>query len=571
MITVTKVAGSNAVLSGLFFDPPSTPGSDVLNVTGVPAMAPAGAPETFTVTALEPNGNIDPTYLGTVHFTSTDSHAVLPAYYTFTRADGGTHVFTATFETAGVQSITATDTSTASITGSESSISVQPAAAHTLTVTGLANPATAGSAGSFTVTAYDQYGNVATGYAGTIHVTSSDSQAVLPGNYTFMPNDAGVHTFSATLKTSGVQSITATDTSTASIVGSDLNISVQPAAAYSLKVTGLANPATAGTASNFTVTAYDQYGNVATGYAGTIHFASSDSQAVLPGNYSFKSNDAGIHTFSATLNTAGVQWITTTDTSTATITGSASVTVNAGSSASAVFVKTDTTTLGSWIGVYGKDGYSLAGNATSYPAYVTVSTAGESNFTWVASSAATRALQNASGTGRLAACWYSTSSFTIRANFTDGQAHDFAVYAIDWDTTVRSERIQITSAATGAVLDTESISNFSGGAYLQWQVTGSVVITVTKVAGSNAVLSGLFFDAPTTTASSLATATFVSQSDTTQDAWTALGVVPADPDTDGATSNGPGDGRIRPLRGSQSDQLNQFPAFAKRRLLRSIR
>ena len=286
-----------------------------------------------------------------------------------------------------------------------------------MTVAGFANPVTAGTGAYFTVTAYDQYGNIATGYAGTIQFASTDSQSVLPGNYTFTTNDAGVHTFSATLQTAGVQSITATDTSTASIAGSQSNISVHPAAANFLTVTGLANPATAGTASNFTVTAYDQYGNVATGYAGTIHFSSSDSQAVLPGNYTFTTNDAGVHTFSATLKTAGVQSITATDTSTATITGSASVTVNAGSSASAVFVKTDTTTLGSWIGVYGKDGYSLAGNATSYPAYVTVSTAGESNFTWVASSAATRALQNASGTGRLAACWYSTSSFTIRGEF----------------------------------------------------------------------------------------------------------------------------------------------------------
>jgi len=31
-----------------------------------------------------------------------------------------------------------------------------------------------------------------------------------------------------------------------------------------------------------TVTAFDQYGNIATGYTGTVHFGSSDGQAVLP-------------------------------------------------------------------------------------------------------------------------------------------------------------------------------------------------------------------------------------------------------------------------------------------------
>jgi len=69
--------------------------------------------------------------------------------------------------------------------------------------------------------------------------------------------------------------------------------------------------ATAGTAFSFTVTAQDQFNNTATGYAGTIHFASSDAQAVLPTN-STLSNGTG--TFNATLKTAGSQTISATDT-----------------------------------------------------------------------------------------------------------------------------------------------------------------------------------------------------------------------------------------------------------------
>ena len=262
-------------------------------MTGLANPATAGTASNFTVSAYDQYGNVATGYSGTIHLTSSDSQAVLPGNYTFTTNDAGVHTFSATLKTSGVQSITATDTATASIMASELNISVKPAAAYSLTVTGLANPATAGTASNFTVTAYDQYGNVATGYSGTIHLTSSDSQSVVPGNYTFTTNDAGVHTFSATLKTAGMQSITATDTATASIMGSELNIGVKPAAAYSLTVTGLANPATAGTASNFTVSAYDQYGNVATGYAGTIHFTSGDSQAMLPSNYTFTTGDAG--------------------------------------------------------------------------------------------------------------------------------------------------------------------------------------------------------------------------------------------------------------------------------------
>ena len=36
-----------------------------------------------------------------------------------------------------------------------------------------------------------------------------------------------------------------------------------------------------------TVTAYDAYGNVATGYTGTVAFTSSDPQACFPADYTF--------------------------------------------------------------------------------------------------------------------------------------------------------------------------------------------------------------------------------------------------------------------------------------------
>ena len=51
---------------------------------------------------------------------------------------------------------------------------------------------------------------------------------------------------------------------------------------------------TPGVAFTFTVTALDAYGNVATGYIGTVQFSSSDAAASLPVNYTFTSSDAGI-------------------------------------------------------------------------------------------------------------------------------------------------------------------------------------------------------------------------------------------------------------------------------------
>src|SRR2546421_466809 len=76
--------------------------------------------------------------------------------------------------------------------------------------------ATAGSAFSFTVVALDQSNTPAPGYPGTVHFTSTDAAAALPANSTLT---TGVVTFSATLRTAGNQTITATDTATSSITG----------------------------------------------------------------------------------------------------------------------------------------------------------------------------------------------------------------------------------------------------------------------------------------------------------------------------------------------------------------
>src|SRR5262249_25269242 len=136
----------------------------------------------------------------------------------------------------GSRSITATDTATSSITGTQSGITVNPAEASTFTVAGFSSTTTAGAAHNFTVTAKDPYGNTARGYRGTVHFTSSDAQAALPADYTFTAGDSGVHAFSATLKTAGTQSITATDTVTSTITGTQSGIRVNAAAAAAVRI-----------------------------------------------------------------------------------------------------------------------------------------------------------------------------------------------------------------------------------------------------------------------------------------------------------------------------------------------
>jgi hypothetical protein len=62
------------------------------------------------------------------------------------------------------------------------------------------------------------------------------------------------------------------------------------------------------------VTVKNGNGTTATGYAGTVHFTSSDGTATLPANYPFVAGDNGAHTFGGVvLRTAGSQTITVAD------------------------------------------------------------------------------------------------------------------------------------------------------------------------------------------------------------------------------------------------------------------
>jgi hypothetical protein len=78
-----------------------------------------------------------------------------------------------------------------------------------------------------------------------------------------------------------------------------------------------------------TVTVEDAYGNVVTGYLGTIQFSSSDSSATLPANYTFTASDAGVHTFTSVfvLRTRGNQRLTATDTQNSSLTATDTITV----------------------------------------------------------------------------------------------------------------------------------------------------------------------------------------------------------------------------------------------------
>jgi hypothetical protein len=283
------------------------------------SITTAGTPNPLTVTALDAEGNVVSDYAGAVHFTSTDSKAGLPPEYTFTAADVGVHTFLVPLVTAGPQALRATDTVHGSWTGLISGIQVSPGAVHSM----FANytlATTAGTKRSLIVEAYDAYGNRDTDYTGTVRFTSSDTHALLPADYTFTPADAGLHIFTAVLRTAGTWAIRGTDAAHPSLTSLRSGIVVSPAAASRFSVS-FPTSTTAGANETLTVTALDPYGNVARGYTGTIHFASNDFGAMLPADYTFTAADLGRHTFMATLARAGTDAIWATDTGQDSVTG----------------------------------------------------------------------------------------------------------------------------------------------------------------------------------------------------------------------------------------------------------
>lgn len=165
------------------------------------------------------------------------------------------------------------------------------------------------------------------------------------------------------------------------------------------------------------------------------------------------------------------------------------------SGAGVTWVGLDASTRGNWSALYGKDGYVSANGGAAPPAYASVSVAGADTYTWDGSTADPRALLKADGTGRVAATWFSGSSFSIDVAVNDGLEHRVSLYCIDWDSNGRTQSIEVIDATSGALLDRRPVTAFSGGQYFVWNVRGAVRFRIVN-GGINAVVSGVFLDTP---------------------------------------------------------------------------
>jgi hypothetical protein len=288
-----------------------------------------GQPAAVRVTAEDASNLPATSYAGTAHLAvvNTDTNATLPADYTFTFLDHGTHLFFVTLQAPGSQTITVTDTKTPSITGS-TSMQVLAAPVATRFVVYMPTTVDAGFPVSVNVVAENAAGLRASNYTGTVAITSSDGQAILPANYHFTSQDRGAHTFQVVLKSGGPQSVKVTDTTSNSITGSGATNVISAPVATQFALVGLRN-GFAGDHTMVMILALDASGNRAWNYSGTVHFSSTDPKAVLPPDMTFKPVNFGSLTVSVIFNTAGTQTLTVTSTTGTPISAHKSLTVTA--------------------------------------------------------------------------------------------------------------------------------------------------------------------------------------------------------------------------------------------------
>jgi hypothetical protein len=122
--TLTAIDTGNTVVSGNASVPVVPAGLTKIVVAGLPTSSiTAGTSLPVTVSARDAFNNTIPTFGGTVDFSSSDAQAILPARYTFTAGDQGTHVFIIIFTTGGGQSLTILDLLTG-LTGGQNGIPV---------------------------------------------------------------------------------------------------------------------------------------------------------------------------------------------------------------------------------------------------------------------------------------------------------------------------------------------------------------------------------------------------------------------------------------------------------------
>jgi hypothetical protein len=153
---------------------------------------------------------------------------------------------------------------------------------------------------------------------------------------------------------------------------------------------------------------------------------------------------------------------------------------------------------GAWTSSVGSEGYDLAdwdgAGDVSYLPNATLTLTQGSRYQWATNTTDPRALTDPGEQTRSAATYYDPKEINLQLHFSSAYTGTLHLYAVDWDSTSRRELIHV--EGHNAIQTAALAGDFSQGAWVSFPVSvaagGKVTIRATRVAGANAVLSGIF-------------------------------------------------------------------------------
>ena len=176
----------------------------------------------------------------------------------------------------------------------------------------------------------------------------------------------------------------------------------------------------------------------------------------------------------------------------------ASVNVKARVPSSVKFISRDDKRGGSWRKDVGHDGYVIFNKATAgqhlvkLPPYIRALSSEASHYVWQLGDDP-RELEDPEGKGpRVAECEYSGDDERIEITAARDIVCRCALYCLDFDRLGRTQHMQFFDG--DKLLYEQDVSNMGDGAWLHYEICGSVTIKLTNTGPANAVVAGVFWD-----------------------------------------------------------------------------
>ncbi len=164
------------------------------------------------------------------------------------------------------------------------------------------------------------------------------------------------------------------------------------------------------------------------------------------------------------------------------------------------FLSKDTETQGEWIGKYGKQGWSIVGLDPNIPKNVSLNLMNGAKRIWSGNSDDIEALQIPDSDVRIASQHYAGLHEIIELDLSDDSPQNISLYLLDWERSGRWTVVDVIDANSRKLLDSQNVTNFGSGIYLNYKCKGKVQFRITNVytdrytKSKDAGFSAIFFD-----------------------------------------------------------------------------